>query len=228
MAEYTPHSETATFRPSLSHKSSERGSNAEINKPSEGIPPQNPALSAFEEASEGASPEIEVVHVEDSSEEAPEAPLGDALDGADAKAAGEPENSISDEPETSTPIPDPLLSSKPPSPIKSIPSTSAGPGLSYEDLATMKKDNPLAYLRAIINARESSTDKSVSVSNASEDKAPKFFDVDLFQLLESNNMSCYDLKNILKQVELLDVSPEISEIIIELGIMVEHVSADVL
>lgn len=151
----------------------------------------------------------------------------------DAKDMGEPETII----QTTTPVPD----TNPPSPKRASTLTSIGPCLSSEDFAKLKQDNPLAYLRSIISARESSTDKSVSILTTSGDKSPsdpcnallqklkaKIFDVDLFQLLENNNLASYELKNLLKQAEQMDTFPEVSAIVIELGIMVEQVVVDVI
>lgn len=195
VAEYVPRSETGTFRTSLSHKSSERGSYAEINKPTEGTFPRNPILSAFKEALEGESPEVGALNMENSGEEALEATLGDV-----------PGDSI-----TSDPTPEPPLQSEPLPLVRTIPLTNTSPTLSSEELAVLKKDNPLAYLKAILSARESLTDKSVSASTASGEKDPNdpcntllkklkttFFGADLFQVLKSNIMANHDLKALLK------------------------------
>lgn len=217
VAEYVPRSDTGTFRTSLSHKSSERGSNTEINNPSGGTLPQNPTLPAFEEHSEGESPVLEALDTWDFGEGAPEATLGDTLRVSTTALA-----------------PEPTQHSEASSPGRIVPSTSTGPTLSSEESAVMKKDNPLAYLKAIINARGSSTEKSISASTASGDMDPndallrklkaKFFDADLFQVLKSNNLAIYDLRALLKQVDLLSVTPEVAEMVTELGLMVENVS----
>lgn len=179
--------------------------------------PQNPTLPVFEEHSEGESPTLEALDTGDLGEEEPEAPLGDTL-------------RVS----TTAPAPEPTQRSEASSPGRTIPSTSTGPALSSEELAVLKKDNPLAYLNAIINARGSSTKKSVSTSTASGNLDPnnallkklkaKFFDVDLFQVLKNNNLAIYDLRDLLEQVDLLSITPEIVEMVTELGLMVESVS----
>lgn len=98
----------------------------------------------------------------------------------------------------------------------------------------------MAYLKAIRSSKESSSDKSISASTASGGRSStdpcnallqkikaKIFDVDMFFLLERDSLTSFALKELLKQAEVLELSPEVSEVIMELGLMIDQVVVDI-
>lgn len=98
----------------------------------------------------------------------------------------------------------------------------------------------MEYLKAITSSREISCEKSVGVSTVSGYKTSsepsdvflqkikvKAYEVDLFLWLERDVSVSFTLKDLLKQADVLNTSPEVSEMIIELGIMISNVVADI-
>ena len=54
----------------------------------------------------------------------------------------------------------------------------------------------------------------------------KVFDVDLLQVLEQNPSSCFEIKDLLKQIDILITSPEIADVILELGLLIDQITTD--
>lgn len=106
-------------------------------------------------------------------------------------------------------------------------------GISLEELAALNQSQPLEYLKAMLSRRENSSEKSLSTSTTSEDQPSsthidealskikeKIFKGDLFLLLMADPSPPVSLKTLLKQVNLLESSPEVTNVILELGIMI--------
>lgn len=94
----------------------------------------------------------------------------------------------------------------------------------------------MEYLKAIISERGSSTEKIPSTSTVSGTQSTsksgdelllkikeKAFDIDLFQLLEKDTTICFGIKDLLKQVDVLNASPEVADVIMDLGLLIDQV-----
>ena len=103
----------------------------------------------------------------------------------------------------------------------------------------LKRNNPLGYLNAILEGRESSSDQSHDASTASgkststsplEEALQKvkaqLFKRDLMLTLEGEPTAPSFLKNTLKVVDLLVASPDIASIILDLTLIIDQASAD--
>lgn len=103
----------------------------------------------------------------------------------------------------------------------------------------MKRSQPLEYLKAMLRNMESSSEKSVSTNTAFDDQysstpadevlskiKEKVFKGDLFLLLLADLSVPLTLKALLNQVNLLETSPEVANIILELGIMIDQAIED--
>lgn len=160
------------------------------------------------------------------------------LEGEDSNGVGNNDDNIEidkgqpQSPTTSTPTVDVI-----PEGIKA--STGTTGGLSSEELAALKQSQPLEYLKAMLSRRESSYEKSFNTSAASEDQSSskpmdealskikeKIFKGDLFLLLLVDRSAPLSLKTLLNQVNLLEASPEVANVILELGIMIEQIVID--
>lgn len=119
------------------------------------------------------------------------------------------------------------------------PSTGTTVAFSLEELETLKKNKPTKYLKVIMSARGSSSDKcssSSTVSGSQSTNKPtdellkkikeKAFDVNLLQVLQNNPTACFGIKDLLKQVDILTTPPEIVDIVMELGLLIDKVSAN--
>ena len=106
-----------------------------------------------------------------------------------------------------------------------------------EALALMKQQNPLGYLTAILEGRESSPDHSVSTaSGKSTSTSPldealqkvkaQIFKRDLMLTLEGEPTSPSFLKTTLRAVDLLIASPDVASIILDLNSIIDQVSMD--
>ncbi|XP_050876613.1 uncharacterized protein LOC127080326 [Lathyrus oleraceus] len=120
-----------------------------------------------------------------------------------------------------------------------VPSTENTDALSSEELEALKKSKPVKYLKAIIIARGSSIEKSPSTSTVSGGQSTiksgdelllkikeNSFDVDLLQLLENDTTTCFGIKDLLKQADILNASLEVADIIMDLGLMIDQVVAE--
>lgn len=97
----------------------------------------------------------------------------------------------------------------------------------------------MEYLKAIISVRGGSTEKILSTSTTSDGQSTNksddelllkikenAFDVDLFQLLESDTITCFGIKYLLKQVDVLNTSPEVADVIMDLGLPIDQVISE--
>lgn len=117
-------------------------------------------------------------------------------------------------------------------------SMSSTEGLSAEKLAILKQSQPLEYLKATINCSENSFDKSLSTSVFEDQPSStpagevlskikeKVFKGDLFLLLLADPSAPLTLKALLIQVDLLEASPEMANVILEIGTMIDQVVLD--
>lgn len=120
-------------------------------------------------------------------------------------------------------IKEPIISSK----VSNTPPT-------QEELNDPKKRKPSEYLKAMMGARVSSIEKASSSSTASgscstvettdqllQQIREQAFDVYLIQVLEGNLNASYGIKNLLKKVDILRISPEATNFKVELGFFLE-------
>lgn len=108
--------------------------------------------------------------------------------------------------------------------------------LSPEELEALKQSKSMEYLKAIINARGSSTKKSPSTSTMSGGQSTskfgdelllkikeKAFNIDMFQLLEKDSSACFRIKDLLKQIGILNASLKAVDVIKDLGLLIDQV-----
>lgn len=118
-------------------------------------------------------------------------------------------------------------------------STGGTRGFSSEELAILKRNQPLEYLKVMLSYKESSSKKSLSTATTSDDQPSstptdevlskikeKVFKGDLFLLLLTDPYAPLTLKALLNQVNLIEACPEVANIILELGTMVDQVVED--
>lgn len=118
-------------------------------------------------------------------------------------------------------------------------STSSTRGLSAERLAILKRSQPLEYLKTMLSCRESSSEKSLSMASVFEGQPSstpadevlskikdKVFKGDLFLLILVDPFAPLTLKAHLNQVDLLETSLEVANVILEIGTMIDQVVAD--
>lgn len=122
-------------------------------------------------------------------------------------------------------------------PTVGVSSSSIG-ALSAEKLAILKRSQPLEYLKAMLNFKESSSDQSrnTSVSKDQPSSTPagevlskikdKVFKGDLFLFLLADPSAPLTLKALLIQVDLLEASPEVANVILEKRTMIDQAVAD--
>lgn len=121
----------------------------------------------------------------------------------------------------------------------SKPSTDTTISLSPAELEALKRSNPLEYMKAIISVRSSSLEKSPSTSTmsggptTSQSKSEvlqklmeKAFEVDLIQILENDTFTSFGIKYLLKQIDLVHASSEIADLVMDLGLLIDYVVAD--
>lgn len=111
--------------------------------------------------------------------------------------------------------------------------------LSQEELNNLKMDNPYEYLKLMMSAKGSLIDKCLSSSTASgghshvettdkllQKMKENFFDVVMIEALEKDTATYHGIKNLLKQVNILSSPPEVAEVVVELGILIDQVIVD--
>lgn len=54
----------------------------------------------------------------------------------------------------------------------------------------------------------------------------KTFDIDLLQLLENDTTACFGIKDLLKQVDILNASPEFADVMMDMGLLIDQVIAE--
>lgn len=111
-------------------------------------------------------------------------------------------------------------------------------GLSAEELTILKRSQPLEYLKAMLSYRESSSEKILSTASASDGQPSsthadevlskikgKIFKGDLFLLLLVDPSALLTLRALLNQVNLLEASPEVANVM-EIDIMIDQAVED--
>ncbi|XP_050909675.1 uncharacterized protein LOC127123507 [Lathyrus oleraceus] len=106
------------------------------------------------------------------------------------------------------------------------PSTRTIVALSPEELEALKQRKPVEYRKAIISTKGNSIEKSPSTSIVSGGQSisksgdelllkikEKSFNIDLLQLLENEDTFCFGIKYLLKQVDVLNASPKVVDVI---------------
>src|SRR4051812_15848365 len=127
---------------------------------------------------------------------------------------------------------------------KTTPETTSTPAPAKptpSELEQLKQTDPLGFLKAIMNVNTSSLsepDVSPAVTADSSDKEDipsllrqikeRFFGVNLVDVLNRDPVKSHNLKQLLKKVDLLQVSPEVSEMIVLLGSLLEQLQANIL
>ncbi|XP_058733272.1 uncharacterized protein LOC131604875 [Vicia villosa] len=128
--------------------------------------------------------------------------------------------------------------------VETIPETTSTPAPTKptpSELEQLKQTDPLGFLRAIMNVNTSSLsepDVSPAVTADSSDKEDtpnllrqikeRFFGVNLVDVLNRDPVKSCNLNQLLKKVDLLQVSPEVSEMIVLLGSLLEQLQANIL
>lgn len=120
-----------------------------------------------------------------------------------------------------------------------VPLTGNATTLSSEELEALKWSKPAEYLKEIISARGSSNEKysssstvfggrskSESAHNLLKKIKEKSFDVDLLEVLESDPSACFGIKDLLKRVDILNISPEVADIITDIGLLIDQIIVD--
>ena len=54
----------------------------------------------------------------------------------------------------------------------------------------------------------------------------KAFDVDLLQVSKNDSSACFGIKDLLKWVNILTTSPEVIDVIVEIGLLIDQIIAD--
>ncbi|XP_058782850.1 uncharacterized protein LOC131657469 [Vicia villosa] len=127
---------------------------------------------------------------------------------------------------------------------KTIPETTSTPApakLTPSELEQLKQTDPLGFLKAIMNANTPSPQElnvSPAVTTDSSDKEDipsllrqikeRFFGVNLVDVLNREPIKSHNLNQLLKKVDLLQVSTEVSEVIVLLGSLLEQLQANIL
>lgn len=110
--------------------------------------------------------------------------------------------------------------------------------LCAEKLAILKQSQPLEYLKVMLNYRESSSDQSHNTSMSEDPPSStstgeilskikdKVFKGDLFLLLLADPSAPLTLKALLSHVNLLEASPEVANVILEIRTMIDQAVVD--
>src|SRR3954468_24518205 len=128
--------------------------------------------------------------------------------------------------------------------VKTIPETTSTPAPTKptpSELEQLKQTDPLGFLKAIMNVNTSSLSEpevSPAVTADSSDKEDipsllrqikeRFFGVNLVDVLNRDPIKIHNLNQLLKKVDLLQVSTEVSEVIVLLGSLLEQLQANIL
>ncbi|XP_058764108.1 uncharacterized protein LOC131637531 [Vicia villosa] len=125
------------------------------------------------------------------------------------------------------------------SPMATLKQTSAV--LTPIELEQLKNTDPVSFLKTMMNADNVSpirleTSSNVLVEGDKKDDIPdllhqikeKFFETNLVEGLSKDPTSCFGLSNLLKKVDLLLVSEEVSQVIVSLSLLIEQLQAEIL
>lgn len=118
-------------------------------------------------------------------------------------------------------------------------STGSTRALSIEELDILKQNQPLEYLKAMLICMERSSEKILSTASTSDDQPSstpanevlskmneKVFKGDLFLLLLAGPSSPLTLNALVNQVNLLEVSPKVANVILEISTLIDQVVED--
>lgn len=110
---------------------------------------------------------------------------------------------------------------------------------SQDELDNLKETNTVGFLKAMMNARSSSSEKGGTSLTISGDKPveptsqsllrqikEKVFDNNMIQAINDSVNSCFGLKDLLKKVDVLSVSGEVSQVLITLGFLIDQLQSD--
>lgn len=113
--------------------------------------------------------------------------------------------------------------------------------LTQEELDDLKNNNLDEYLKAMMRTQAISIEKGSSSWTASGSRSTietagqllqqireQAFNVNMIQVLGGNLNSSYGIKNMLKKVDILNISPEDVDFVVELGFLLDQVSANLL
>lgn len=111
-------------------------------------------------------------------------------------------------------------------------STTTPRNFSQAELVDLKAKNPAYFLKAMMNATSSSSEKGGTSSTIFWGKPvekssksillqikEKLFGIDLIQSMNDNVNVCFGLKDLMKKVDVLSVSGEVSKLLIALGFL---------
>ncbi|XP_058726349.1 flocculation protein FLO11-like [Vicia villosa] len=124
---------------------------------------------------------------------------------------------------------------------KADPGTTSMPAPTPSELEQLKHADPLSFLKIIMNVDTSSSPSPDAIpvatvgSGNQEDTSSllrqikeRFFDVNLVDLLIRDPLKSHGLNQLLKKVDLLQVSTTVSDVLVLLGSLVEQLQADIL
>src|SRR3954471_7516955 len=109
------------------------------------------------------------------------------------------------------------------------------------ELEQLKQTDPLSFLKAIMNVNTSSPSEldvspAVTVESSDKEDIPsllrqikeRFFGVNLVDVLSREPIKSHNLNQLLKKVDLLQVSTEVLEVIVLLGSLIDQLQANIL
>jgi len=124
---------------------------------------------------------------------------------------------------------------------KADPGTTSMPAPTPSELEQLKHADPLSFLKIIMNVDTSSSPSPDAIpvatvgSGNQEDTSSvlrqikeRFFDVNLVDLLIRDPLKSHGLHQLLRKVDLLQVSTTVSDVLVLLGSLVEQLQADIL
>src|SRR3954468_14807398 len=127
---------------------------------------------------------------------------------------------------------------------KNIPETTSTPAPvkpTPSELEQLKQTDPLGFLKAIMNVNtpsppELNVSPAVTADSSDKEDIPsllrqikeRFFGVNLVDVLNRDPIKSHNLNQLLKKVDLLQVSTEVSEVIVLLGSLLEQLQANIL
>ncbi|XP_058788452.1 uncharacterized protein LOC131662626 [Vicia villosa] len=118
-------------------------------------------------------------------------------------------------------------------------STKTSSELTPAELEQLKNTDPVSFLKAMMNAKSVlpimvETSLNILVESGTGNDTPnllrqikkKFFETNLIEVLSKDSTSCFGLNNLLKKVDLLQVSDEASQVIVSLSSLLDQLQAD--
>lgn len=115
------------------------------------------------------------------------------------------------------------------------------PITSSDKLVELKSKSPVDFLKAILKTKSNlaSRDGNSSTTSGSTINEPnarnllhqikaRIFDIDLVAALRKDASLLFTLKNLLKKVDLLNISPKVSQVLISLSALLDQINAELL